>query len=243
MAVQVGPECGGTVVAQLVTQSAFESRADLAVATDGHEVHSCKRPGCAEVEYLPAGSFDPSVRVRRDGVDESVGDLDVRDGRAQPASHTGAGKDHDSDIDRQLCRVLLTPAQERLDGVADLKEDEVGILLPGWETAVVAGGHADVEGRDTGEGGLAGGTARFFDHRADGEFAGAVPDGGLVAVDEEEPVNAIRGSGQQVPSEAEQVAISRVHARDALAAHGLNLVRDGDARDGSPADVVVRDQE
>src|ERR687893_3225535 len=92
VAVQVGPECGGTVVAQLVTQSAFESRADLAVATDGQEVHSCKRPGCAEVEYLPAGSFDPSVRVRRDGVDESVGALRVRVGRAQPASNTGRGQ-------------------------------------------------------------------------------------------------------------------------------------------------------
>src|ERR1700731_3075575 len=47
----------------------------------------------------------------------------------------------------------------------------------------------------------------------------------------------------EVAAEAEQVAVAGVDAGDAVAAHGLHLVRDRDAGDGSAADVVIGDQE
>src|SRR5581483_8571210 len=62
-------------------------------------------------------------------------------------------------------------------------------------------------------------------------------------VDEQELADAIGGSGEQVAAEAEQVAVAGVDAGDGVSAHVLHLVRDRDAGDGGPADVVIRDQE
>ena len=74
-------------------------------------------------------------------------------------------------------------------------------------------------------------------------MVGAAPGLGPVAVDEEELVDAVRGGGQEVTAEAEQVAIARVETRDRPAAHPRHFVGDGDARHGRTADVVVGDQE
>ena len=65
----------------------------------------------------------------------------------------------------------------------------------------------------------------------------------LVAVDEEELVDAVGRRGEEVAPEAEEVAVAGVEAGDGAPAHRLHLVGDGDARDGGPADVVVGDEE
>ena len=75
------------------------------------------------------------------------------------------------------------------------------------------------------------------------ELARARADERLVAVDEEELVDAVGRRGEQVAPEPEQVAVAGVEAGDGAPAHRLDLVGDGDARDGGPADVVVGDQE
>jgi len=62
-------------------------------------------------------------------------------------------------------------------------------------------------------------------------------------LDEQELVHVIGRCGQQVAPESEQVPVPRVQAGDAAAAHSLHLMGHGNAGDGGPAKMVVRDQE
>src|SRR5262249_51772422 len=61
----------------------------------------------------------------------------------------------------------------------------------------------------------------------------------LVAVHEEELVDAVRGRREQVATQAEEVSVARVEARDRPAAHRLDFVCDRDARHRRPPEVVV----
>ena len=52
----------------------------------------------------------------------------------------------------------------------------------------------------------------------------------------------ICGRGEEVSSEAEQIAVASVEAGDRSTSHLIDLVGDGDAGDSRSADVVVRNE-
>ncbi len=110
-----------------------------------------------------------------------------------------------------------------------------GAEAHGGPAGVPAAESLPVEGRRVG--------VALGQHRPHVEFARACPGQGLVAVDEEELVHAVRRRGEQVAPEAEQIAVAGVEAGDGAAPHLLYLVRNGHARDGGPSDVVVGNEE
>src|SRR5262249_42704132 len=84
---------------------------------------------------------------------------------------------------------------------------------------------------------------QLLDHRPNRELRGTRTRARTVAVHEEELIDAVRGGGQEITAEAEQVAVTRIQTRDGPPTHQADLVRDRDARHRRPADVVVGDEE
>jgi hypothetical protein len=175
-------------------------------------------------------------------LDEPAGNVYVGNGRGETASHQRAGKNHDARVDGDINWVGVAPAQLIRYGIADLSEQKVGGLLPARQRAERGGG-ADPPRRHPGKHRIRSAAPGFFNHRADGQVAGAPAQSGFVTVDEQELPNPISGGGEQVAAKSEQVAVPGVEARDAVPAHSLHLVRDRDAGNGRAANVVVRDEE
>ena len=134
-------------------------------------------------------------------------------------------------------RRLIAPPQELVDRERHLHEQEVALALPRPRSDRAAVTVPARNGASPGE------RPDLVDHLAHRELARARADRRVVAVHEEELVDAVRGGGEQVAPQAEQVAVARVEARDRTAAHRLDLVRDRDARHRRAPEVVVGDEE
>ena len=191
-------------------------------------------------------SHAASTPARRSAVTRSTSRSGISTSGIAAASRlaiAGAGQHHHAGVDRARHAGGVPPAQQRVERVRRPgAKTKSAVPLPRRQRAQ-PGGHADPERPGPGEGAVAGERADLLDHRPDGQVAGPVPGRRLVAVDEEELVHAVRRGGQQVPPEAEQVAVAGVEAGDAPPAHRLDLAGDRDARHRRPAEVVVRHQE
>ena len=117
---------------ELRRQLPFESSRYFPESADRNEMRPGERSGVAQRQYLFTRCGHSRGRAARDAVDEFVGYLNVGDRGPQLGRHGGARQNHDARVHGQVGRVRVAPAEERIDGVGDLDEDEVGRLLPDW---------------------------------------------------------------------------------------------------------------
>lgn len=95
------------------------------------EVHARKRARVAELQHQVTRSLDARRPVGARPASQRGRDLDVRDGGCQPLSVRFAGQHDLPGIDGEIDRISLPPPQQRIEGEADLYEQEVGSALPG----------------------------------------------------------------------------------------------------------------
>ena len=108
----------------------FQTRCDLPVPADRHQMHTVEGSAVADGQDLLARRVHPSIAVTLNVIDQLAGDIDVRDSGRQAAGHARAGQDHHPRIDRYLQAGALTPPQQGIDRETDLHECEVGCGLP-----------------------------------------------------------------------------------------------------------------
>ena len=132
------------------------------------------------------------------------------------------------------------PSDEIRSRERNLSEQEVGFVLPSWYRPQ-AGCHSNPE--PFADIWVVGELPGFSDHGADCEIVRSSTGLWAVSVNEEELIDAIRRCRQEIPVEAQHVAIAGIDTGDGAASHELDLVGYGNARDRRSADVIVGDQE
>ena len=177
---------------------------DLGSADPGDEVDAGEGAAGAQVGDQATRPVHPGAGVGLDGGDELVGHGQLGKAGRQAAGHRRAGHDEDGGKDVAVEVDRVPPPEEVLDSTT----------TPGRtagrrraSTPAARSRRAVTATRSLGEH-----VAALGHHRAHGEPGRSVTDVGLVAVDEQEVVDVVPGGGEQVPAEAEQVAVAGVEA-------------------------------
>jgi hypothetical protein len=205
-------------------------------------MHTVESTALTDRQHLLTRSLHPGIAVTLNCGDQVRWNVDIGDRPRQVPGHGSAGQHHYPGVDRPRHLHALAPPQQALQRVADLREHEICPGLPGRDRPQAAR-HPGPERRKPAEHRIPRDGPGLLDHCLYGQFTGTTANTGLVTVDVQERVHAVRGRRQQIPTKPQQVPVPRIQAGNPASTHRLHLVGYRHTRHRRPPDVVVGNQE
>jgi hypothetical protein len=137
---RVGDHSGRSLSLVGLTKQLLQPGGHLPVPAGRDQVHPLEATRVTEPDDLVARCLYTCEAVSSHPLAQVSGDVDVGYYRRHPLGVGFAGQDHHSSEDRDLDWVSIAPPQQRVNGKADLGEQEVSGLFPRRQRAQRGGG-------------------------------------------------------------------------------------------------------